>query len=516
MLKKLRKILSLLFFLLTLIVFLDFSNSVPQSLRDGVLFLQFVPSLLKFTSILGVASSGFIVVILLTLLFGRIYCSVVCPLGILQDIIAWFSKKLGKKLPYKYLRPANVLKYTVLAVTGVLMIAGSIFLLIQLDPFGIFGRMATQLIKPLYIMSNNLVAGFLAKYDNYSLYHVDYKGFHRFTFVYSLSFLGLIFWFAFYKGRLYCNSICPVGTLLGLVSKASLIRIKLDKDSCTSCGLCEKICKSGCIDTVQKKVDISRCVDCYNCLKICPQDAIKYGIVPILKDKAGCTGVDREKREFINKTIIGIAGLTGLSRLATAKNNGNRTIPALSESTVVSPPGSQSISHLNKTCIACHLCVSSCPTRVLQPSFLEYGFLYIMQPRMDFRTNFCNYECTVCSEVCPSGAILPFKPGEKLTVQTGVAKFIKARCVVETEGTDCGACSEHCPTKAVKMVPYGNVFLPDVDEKICVGCGACEYACPVEPLRAIYIDGHSVHQTAQKPETVKQDREDASDDDFPF
>ena len=187
----------------------------------------------------------------------------------------------------------------------------------------------------------------------------------------------------------------------------------------------------------------------------------------------------------------------------------------------VSPPGSVSVSHFTSTCTACHLCVSACPSRVLAPSFLQYGLSGMMQPRMDYHAGHCNYDCTVCLDVCPSGAILPLTREKKKLTQLGVAKFIKENCVVYTDNTNCGACSEHCPTKAVNMVPYLNtankrLVIPKVNPDICIGCGGCEYACPTKPYKAIYVNGNRVHKPAEKPVEKKMDKKVDYKEDFPF
>jgi ferredoxin-type protein NapF len=181
----------------------------------------------------------------------------------------------------------------------------------------------------------------------------------------------------------------------------------------------------------------------------------------------------------------------------------------------VTPPGSVSQHHFTRACTACHLCVSACPTGVLQPSLFEYGLAGMMQPFMDYDVDFCNYECTRCSEICPNGAILPLTAEEKLTTQIGVVRFEKHNCIVHTDGTACGSCSEHCPTQAVKMVPYiGELTIPEIIPDICIGCGACEYACPVTPYKAIVVDGHLEHAIAQKPEETELEEKPLED--FPF
>jgi ferredoxin len=150
---------------------------------------------------------------------------------------------------------------------------------------------------------------------------------------------------------------------------------------------------------------------------------------------------------------------------------------------------------------------------------MEFGISGMFQPRMDFHTEYCNFECVKCSEVCPTGAILPLTKAQKSTVQIGTSKFIKNLCIVVTKHTACGACSEHCPTKAVEMVPYlGTLTLPKIDEKICVGCGACEFACPTKPDKAIYVEANPYHRKAMKPKKNLQDKKqlNKATGDFPF
>jgi ferredoxin len=183
----------------------------------------------------------------------------------------------------------------------------------------------------------------------------------------------------------------------------------------------------------------------------------------------------------------------------------------------ISPPGSIGVERFNSKCTACHLCVSACPTQVLQPSFLEYGFTGMMQPRMDNITSFCNFECKICSDVCPTGAILPIDLEKKKLAQIGKSVFVKDNCIVQTQKTDCGACSEHCPTKAVRMIPFeGKLFIPETRDDYCIGCGACEFACPTKPHKAIYVEGNRVHQLAKKNvEEKKQEKIDYKEE-FPF
>ncbi len=182
-----------------------------------------------------------------------------------------------------------------------------------------------------------------------------------------------------------------------------------------------------------------------------------------------------------------------------------------------SPPGSKSVDHFYSNCTACHLCVAACPTHVLQPSFLEHGVFNILQPYLDNSAAYCTFECVRCTEVCPTGALLPVTIEKKKTLQIGKTNFVKENCIVETEGTACGACSEHCPTKAVIMIPYkNNLKIPEVRNDYCVGCGACEYACPTQPYKAIYVEGNPVHQIAKEAPEERFEQEVNYKEEFPF
>ena len=182
----------------------------------------------------------------------------------------------------------------------------------------------------------------------------------------------------------------------------------------------------------------------------------------------------------------------------------------------LSPPGSKSFAHLSRRCVACHLCVAQCPSHVLRPSKEQYAAAGFSQPTMVFDVHaFCNYDCTICGQVCPAGAIKPMSVEEKHRTQIGRVVFIKDNCVVVTDGTNCGACAEHCPTQAVHMVPLtGSLTIPDTNPSLCVGCGACESICPVRPYRAIHVEGLPIHGEAVLPEQTKQ--EETKLDDFGF
>jgi ferredoxin len=512
-----RIFISILFFTVTLILFLDITGLIQQNFSTEILFLQFIPSLIGFIGALGITSIGFIIIIFITLLFGRVYCSSVCPLGILQDLIIFAKRKIGKKSlkkqKFSYTKPFDKTRFVFLCAAFILLLFGIITGFSLLDPYSNFGRIITNLFKPVIIGLNNLLVLILELFNNYSIYPIEFKGINYFSFVFSVFVFGLILFMSINHGRLFCNSACPVGTLLGYISKLSFYKIKIDESTCKECGVCEKVCKANCIDLETNFVDETRCINCFNCLEVCPSAGITYQRKKAVKDLPS-----ESKRDFIKNVTIFLLGANLISKAQEKiKVYKESTIPVIRKNGI-SPPGSISLEHFNDNCTACHLCVSACPTQVIQPSFLEYGLLGIMQPLMNYKIGFCNYDCVICGDVCPTGAITNQLLDNKKLIQLGVAKFVKENCIVYSQGTDCGACAEHCPTKAVKMVLdiEVNKKAPVINEEICIGCGACEYACPTKPYKSIYIESNSIHKLAQKPKEEELKEKVNLKEEFPF
>jgi len=514
-LKKVRVAISLFFFLAITFLFIDFGNSLSPRTVNGVLYFQFVPSIVKFLNLFSFAAAGFIFILLLTFLFGRVYCSTFCPLGTLQDIVSYFSRKFKKKKFHKAKKGIGWLQKSVLAFVVIFLLFSSMLMLNWLGPYSLFGKFASGIIRPVYYLLNNLLSFILGFFDVHTIFPVAFKSFSVFSILFSILVFSIIIYLSWNFSRIYCNTICPVGTALGLVSKVSLFKIKLDESKCTSCGICGANCKTDCIDTKKKTVDFEHCVGCLNCLTVCSENGVKFQFASA-KKKNISNNDDREgRRKFIQNTSGALLALAVLPHQAISERVLEPKKPVIKENPVV-PPGAESISHFTKNCTACQLCVSACPTQVLKPSFLAYGFGGIFQPTMNYQASFCNFECTICSEVCPTGAILPIEPEAKKLTQIGRSFFIKENCVVYTHETACGACSEHCPTKAVNMVFYkGDLKIPEVNNKICVGCGACEYACPTTP-KSIYVDGQATHIFAEKPEEKQAEIPAESEEDFPF
>ncbi len=486
MLRKTRISAALIMLFLITFYFVDFAGLLPFK-TQLLTTIQLVPALLALN--IGVI----VVLLLLTILFGRVYCSVICPLGIWQDVVEYMAKLFNKRKKYKFLPAKNILRYGLLAVTIVVFFFGFTFLLSLLEPYSIYGRIASNILRPVYLEGNNLLAGILGRFNNYSLYMMDVTIRSMLSFIVALLSLLIISFLGYKYGRLYCNTICPVGSLLGLVSKFSLFKIQINEKACNSCGACATKCKASCINSKEHKIDYSRCVACFNCLPVCKQKALKF-TYSFSSDKKESEH-NSSRRTFIAFTGAGLVTFPIARAQDTIALLSNKK--AYKQQHPLSPPGSVSAEHLQNHCTACHLCVSRCPSHILKPAFTEYGLSGMMQPMMNFDKGFCNFDCTVCSHTCPNGAILPLTKEEKHLTQMGRVVYTMKNCIVYTDNTDCGACSEHCPTQAVMMIPYKDgLTIPSVNPDICVGCGGCEYVCPAEP-KAINVEGNVIHQKAK-------------------
>ncbi len=516
--------LAILFFVPVLFFFVDFRAIMPVS-GHTLLHIQIVPAILG--GMLGLILLQF----LLVFAFGRIYCSVICPAGVFQDIINRLfcigkKKKKGSRR-FGYHKPMNYLRYILLGLIVALVVFGSMELLLALDPYSNFGRIAANLFRPAVVWINNILADLLAKADNYTLFHVSLTTVTMAGLISGVIALLVFVVMVITRGRLFCNTLCPVGALLSLVSRYSLFRISIDKKKCISCGLCEQSCKAEAINVKDLSVDHSRCIDCFNCVSSCKKDSIHYGFVPVFQKGIKDTKEEvvisdnmssempfvssNSRRQFLATGATIAATLPVVSAVARSASDQTEKVAP------VTPPGSISLERFKDKCTGCHLCVVHCPSQVLYPAGLQFGLSYALKPHMAYIDSYCNYECTVCADVCPNKAIALASVDDKMTTQVGIAEFFLDRCIVETENTDCGACSEHCPTQAVHMELYkegSTLTVPVVEPDLCVGCGGCESICPVRPERAIIIKSNLVHQRVEKP--AEEEVLDIDIDDFGF
>ena len=487
MLKKIRTILGAVFFILITLLFLDFTGTLHHWL-SWLAKIQFIPAILAM---------NFIVVALLlvlTLIFGRIYCSIICPMGVFQDVIARLHRKKNK---YSYSKAIHWLRYIILGVFIVALILGIPAIFGLLAPYSSYGRIAQNLFQPIYLGLNNIFAFFAERMDSYAFYTSDVWIRSLPTFIIALVTFIVIFVLAWRNGRTYCNTICPVGTFLGFLSRFSLFKIQFDEEKCRNCSLCSKGCKASCIDYETHTVDYSRCVACGNCIDKCKFGALSYTTRKTTSEKLPANQPDQSKRSFLMATALMSTAVWaqeekkvdgGLAAIA------DKAIP--NRQTPITPPGSLSASNMAKHCTGCQLCVSECPNDVLRPSS---DFSHFMQPMSSYERGYCRPECNRCAEVCPTGAIHPITLAEKSSIQIGHAVWIKKNCISVTDGVSCGNCARHCPTGAIEMVPLdeddeNSPYVPAVNEGACIGCGACENLCPARPFSAIYVEGHEVHK----------------------
>lgn len=486
MLKNIRQTVAVISILAVTLLFVDFTGTL-HSWLGWMARIQFVPALLALN--VGVIA----VLVVLTLLFGRLYCSVICPLGIMQDGFAYLGKK-ARKNRYSYSPAKNILRYIMLAVMATAIVAGVAAVVVLLDPYAAYGRIAQGILAPVWQWCNNLLAGVAEHYGSYAVYEVDVWMRGGVSLAVALVTLVILAVLAWRNGRTYCNTICPVGTLLGLMSRYSLFRPVIDLSKCNSCGLCARNCKSACIDSKAHKIDYSRCVACMDCIGKCHKGAISY---TYRRDKA-VKEADPSRRSFVAvaATVAATAAVKaqektvdgGLAVIADKK------IP--SRKTRIVPPGAVSLANLSSHCTACQLCVSACPNGVLRPSSDLATF---MQPESSYERGYCRPECTRCSDVCPAGAIRPISTEDKSSIQIGHAVWVKENCVPLTDGVECGNCARHCPAGAITMIPSDpddetSHKIPAVNIERCIGCGACENLCPARPFSAIYVEGHENHR----------------------
>lgn len=484
MLRSIRILLAAVCFTALCLLFVDVSGRLAPSLAF-MAKAQFVPAMLA-------GSVGAVVgVLLLTLVFGRLYCSVLCPLGVMQDVI---GARAGR-YRYRYSSPHTLLRLAVFFVFAASLLAGVPLVFSLLEPYSAFGRIAADLLAPVWATGNNALAWASERAGNYDVAPAMLwqKGLAALAAaVATLVLIGVLAW---RKGRLWCTAVCPVGTFLGFFSRFAVMRPRIEESACKNCGLCEKACKSGCIDATAGTVDTSRCVACFDCVDVCRHGAMSYGLrkagggeKSVVGDAAQSLG---SKPNTVRRGML--AALVGAAVPGVAFGRSASPIAALTRkfeperAVAVVPPGAQSVQQLSARCTGCQLCVSACPNQVLRGTDHGSGML---QPTMAFERGYCRVNCVTCAEVCPAGAIRPITPAQKSSMQIGRAVINLGRCITVTDKVTCTACAKICPPRVINLVgPEDVPKKPVVDAERCTGCGACEYVCPARPFAAIYVEG---------------------------
>ncbi len=353
--------------------------------------------------------------LLITFLFGRLYCSTLCPFGLFQELLMFLFRR---KVAVQHNQPY---KYFLAAIVFGALIGGTVYLLRLIDPYTLFGSAASGAWLGLT----------------------------------AAALITLLVWF---KGRYFCSNICPVGAVLGLISKHAVNKIYIEKDKCISCGLCASRCPTGSIDFKNKTVDNETCIKCFKCLVPCRKSGVHYGIEP-----AETPSFSPSRRKLLASGAVvavlalAIKGGIDLSKAIAAKIK-----------KVILPAGAGNAEDFANRCLNCNLCVQNCPMKIIKKANEDYPAVHV-----DYGNSFCDYDCHKCSEVCPSGALKRLSLAEKQKTQIGFAVINDAVCI------KCGLCVMKCPRQ---IITKEDGEYPQINADGCIGCGACQAACPAKAI----------------------------------
>ena len=404
--------------------------------------LEFAPALLRCCAAFSLgALATVVIIVLVSWLFGRFYCACFCPLGSWQDLVGWASRRKGRTE-----RNHPRIRYFVagFSLSGLAAFWTLPFLLF--DPYSNFGR----------IVAGGFALGGVVP-------------------------LVLITLLAVWKKRIFCTTVCPVGTILGLFGRFGLFRLHLT-DQCVKCGACVKVCPAGCIDPAAGTLDNERCVRCLNCLSVCRTGGVEY--TARRQKRPEDAPPDKSRREFLVNGMELFAGV-GLGALVGKYAAISVFMSDLADSDrrthLVLPPGAGDMTRFALRCTACQLCTANCPAKIIVPAPGGNGPV-----RLDLSRGACKYDCDKCSSVCPTGALLPLGLNKKRRTKIAEAKFDAKLCLACHGDAPCGKCADACPAGAIR--PVGPRRVPRVNKKLCIGCGACQAACPAKP-KAMTVHG---------------------------
>ncbi|MCL4457290.1 MAG: 4Fe-4S binding protein [Nitrospirae bacterium] len=488
-----------IFLLIFLFLFIQTESKGMDELGYPVkIFLDFDPLILT-TTILSAhaAAKAFylsVITIIVTLVFGRVFCGWICPLGTLNNIVGAMRKGRPKTDERNWYR----VKYYVL----IFLIISSLFSL-QLvgivDPLSLLIRSFSVSVYPLFSYGTRAI------FD--AVYSTDIKGITAVSeFVYSglkksvLSFqqpfynqslfIGALFFLILglnlVEKRFWCRYLCPLGAMLGLLSKFSILKRSVS-EGCTSCGACANVCQGNASPDKKEEWRDTECYYCWNCDDICPQNAVSFGF----SGKKNAAAMDLGRRRVITSMASGMIAVPLLRATPISKTE-------FINQRLIRPPGSLEEKEFLKRCVKCGECMKVCITNGLQPTLLEAGIEGIWSPLLIPKLGYCEFRCTLCGQVCPTGAIKKLKLEEKAKVKIGLAMIDKNRCLPYAHARPCIVCEEVCPTpkkaiwfeKAKVKDRNGKEFIvqqPRVDLELCIGCGICEAKCPVVDRPAIYV-----------------------------
>ncbi|HCC68644.1 MAG TPA: (4Fe-4S)-binding protein [Nitrospiraceae bacterium] len=509
--QNIRRVTQGIFLLLFLFLFLQTESKGHDELGYPVkIFLDFNPLIFitTFLSAHAVVEAFYfsIVVVIVTILFGRVFCGWVCPLGTLNNIIGSLKKWRFNVASRNWHR----VKYYIL----IFLLISSLFTL-QLvgivDPISFLIRSLSLSIYPLFNYSVRAVfdtiysLGIKGVVDiSESIYSILKKSVLAFQqpFYNQSIFIGIIFFLILglnlVERRFWCRYLCPLGAFLGILSRYSFLK-RTVSEGCDSCGICASACHGNAAPDKKEDWKNTECLYCWNCDDACPQNAVSFGFFR----KRAATGIDLGRRRVIASMLSGVFAVPLLRVTPLSK-------PGFSNPWLIRPPGSLEEREFLKRCVKCGECMKVCITNGLQPTFLEAGLEGIWTPILVSRIGYCEYRCTLCGQVCPTGAIKRLELEEKVKVKIGLAMIDKSRCLPYAHAIPCIVCEEVCPTPK-KAIWFENAKVkdrhgkelimkqPHVDLELCIGCGICETKCPVlgQPP-AIYITNIGESRSKEK------------------
>ncbi len=497
--QNLRRITQGLFLVFFLFLFVQTESKGNDELGYPVrLFLDFDP-LIFVTTILSAhaAAKAFylsVITIGITIIFGRVFCGWACPLGTLNNLIGSVRKKAAAHRGRDWYR----VKYFILI--GIL--SSAVFTLQPvgiMDPLSLVIRSFSVSVYPLFNYSVRAVFDTLFSSNPLGIAVVTeplYSVLKKTVLTFEQSFynqnvlIGLIFivilGLNLIEKRFWCKYLCPLGAFLGLLSRFSFLKRSVS-EGCTECGACATVCQGNAAPDQKEKWKETECLYCWNCDDICPQNAVSFGF----SKKKASAAMDLGRRRIITSAFTGIVTVPLLRVTPLSRTNSQN--PSL-----IRPPGSLEEKEFLKRCVKCGECMKVCITNGLQPTLFEAGVEGIWSPMLVPRIGYCEYRCTLCGQVCPTGAIKRLKLEEKAKVKIGIAMIDKGRCLPWSHARPCIMCEEVCPTpkKAIWFEEVrvrdrqGKIVLlqqPHVDLELCIGCGICESKCPVLGRPAIYV-----------------------------
>lgn len=446
-----------------------------------------------------------VIIIVLTLLFGRVFCNWICPYGALHQLVGWLfnTRKAADQVRVNRYRGVYFVKYVILVVFLIMAALGALQIGL-LDPICLMYRTFATAAAPMFDMAADQAAVTAqgVHLDTWWLDTLKFApGVERRVFIGSFwigaMLLALVGANVFIP-RMFCRMLCPLGALLGVLSRFAIFRINRDVHKCTDCGLCATRCEGAC--DPRGSVRQSECFSCMNCLDDCPENALSFTAFG-LDVKQVTPGPSLSRRRLL------FASLGGLFAYPLVKNHGVNTNQNFSPA-LVRPPGSVDESEFLAKCVKCDQCVNVCPTNVIQPAtFAEGGVEALWTPVMNYNLGHCQLKCTLCSEVCPTGAIRKITVEEKLgkgrftekgPIRLGTAFYDMGRCLPHAMEIPCVVCEEVCPVspKAIQTHDvevkdvFGNIVVlnkPFIVPDLCIGCGICQNECPVRDQRAVRV-----------------------------